>query len=154
MLQVTMRFGERLVLLRRLCLFMLPLLCLALPLRAASPPPAATAADQPAKVRELLGLLGDPQVQEWIKAQQAAHEAKSPAPSGETKSAELLASRLAGIRAHMQALIAIAPQMPAQFQRAADAVLAETQGRGLIPILLAVFIGLGLAVAWLFLWAT
>ena len=123
MLHMTMRFGERLVLLRRLCLVMLPLLCLALPLHAASPPAAATAADQPAKVRELLGLLGDPQVQEWIKAQQAAHEANPPAPAGEAKSAELLASRLAGIRAHMQALIAIAPQMPAQFQRAADAAL-------------------------------
>jgi small-conductance mechanosensitive channel len=152
LLQTSKRRGTRLSLLRWLYL-LLPLLCLATPIQAASPPPA-TAADQPAKVRELLGLLGDPQVQEWIKAQQAAHEAKPAAPTGEAKSADLLAGRLAGIRAHMQALIAIAPQMPAQFQRAADAVLAETQGRGLIPILLAVFIGLGLAVAWLFLWAT
>ena len=74
MLQMSWRRGAGLSLLRRLCL-LLPLLCLATPLQAASPP-AAPVADQPAKIRELLGLLGDPQVQDWIKAQQAAHAAK------------------------------------------------------------------------------
>ncbi len=44
--------------------------------------------------------------------------------------------------------------MPAEFQRARDALMAETHGRGLVVVLLAVFIGLGLGVAWLFLWAT
>ena len=146
----SMKRHGRLVLLKRLAL-LLPLLCLGLPLQAASPPAAAP--DQPAKVRELLGLLGDPQVQEWIKAQ-AAHEAKPAGPTAEAQSEQLLANRLAGIRTHLQALVAMVPEMPGQFQRVADAVRAETQGRGLIPILLAVFIGLGLAVAWLFLWAT
>ena len=130
MLQVTMRFGERLVLLRRLCLVMLPLLCLALPLHAASPPAAATAADQPAKVRELLGLLGDPQVQEWIKAQQADHEAKSPAPSGETKSVELLASRLAGICGAIAISACIWARMPASRLARSSADLASPAGAG------------------------
>ena len=71
MLLVTKRRGAGLSLLRRLCLLLLPLLWLGAPLQAASPPAATAAADQPAKIRELLGLLGDPQVQEWIKAQQA-----------------------------------------------------------------------------------
>src|SRR5262245_49858131 len=78
MLQVTKRRGAGLSLLRRLCLLLLPLLWLGAPLQAASPPAATATADQPAKIRELLGLLGDPQVQEWIKAQQADGEAKPP----------------------------------------------------------------------------
>ena len=61
-----MRFGERLVLLRRLCLLLMPLLCLGAPLHAASPPAAAPAADQPAKVRELLGLLGEAHYRRWF----------------------------------------------------------------------------------------
>ena len=97
-LQTSKRRGAGHSLLRRLCLLLLPLLCLGLPLHAASPPAAAPTPDQPAKIRELLGLLGDPQVQDWIKAQQAAREAKPPAPAGEAKSADLLAGRLAGLR--------------------------------------------------------
>ncbi|HKF59866.1 MAG TPA: mechanosensitive ion channel domain-containing protein [Dongiaceae bacterium] len=87
MLQMSWRRGAGLSLLRRLCL-LLPLLCLATPLQAASPP-AAPVADQPAKIRELLGLLGDPQVQDWIKAQQAAHEAKPPAAAPTAKPADV-----------------------------------------------------------------
>src|SRR5262250_1128687 len=78
MVQVTKRRGAGLSLLRRLCLILLSLFWLGAPLQAASPPAATAAADQPAKIRELLGLLGDPQVQEWIKAQQTTREAKPP----------------------------------------------------------------------------
>src|SRR5262249_46837429 len=134
---------------------LLPLLCVGLPLHAASPPAAAPAAEQPAKIRELLDLLGDPQVQDWIKAQQAA-KAAAPAPAAAAKAEDQLASRLTAIRAHFQALVAMVPQMPAEFARAGDALAAEAQGRGpfAIFLLLVLFIGLGLAVAWLFLRAT
>src|ERR1700759_4136515 len=103
MLQGRKRHGERLRLLQWLCV-LLPLLCLALPVGAASPPAAAPAAEQPAKIHELLDLLGDPRVQEWIKAQQAARAA-APAPTAETKAEDQLASRLTAIRTHLQALV-------------------------------------------------
>src|SRR5712672_2006360 len=117
-------------LLKRLCL-LLPLLCLGLPLHAASPP----AAEQPAKIRELLDLLGDPQVQDWIKAQQAAKAAEpAAAPSTPAKSPDLLASRLTAIRDHFAGLAAIIPQMPAEFQRAGDELVAEAHGRSLFAV--------------------
>jgi hypothetical protein len=84
--QVKRILPRALVYLKRLCL-LLPLLCLGLPLHAASPP----AADQPAKIRELLDLLGDPQIQDWIKAQQAAKTAE-PAADTQAKAPDLLAS--------------------------------------------------------------
>src|SRR5258705_10247991 len=97
-------------LLKRLCL-LLPLLCLGLPLHAASPP----AADQPAKIRQLLDLLGDPQIQDWIKAQQAAKAtAAAAAPAPPAKGPDLLASRFTAIRDHFPALAAAIPQMPAE----------------------------------------
>jgi moderate conductance mechanosensitive channel len=145
----------RLAFLKRLALLLVPLLWLGLPLQAASPPAADPAAGQPAKIRDLLDLLGDPQVQDWIKAQQAAKETAPPT-TGEANPPDLLATRLAAIRGHMQTLAAMVPQMPAQFERAGNAILAEAHGRSPLAVfvLLAVFIGLGLAVAWLFLWAT
>ncbi|HSY85252.1 MAG TPA: hypothetical protein VLA85_01675, partial [Verrucomicrobiae bacterium] len=144
--------------LRRICL-LLPLLFFGSPLLAASPPAAAPAAasptaGEPAKIHELLGLLGDPQVQEWIKAQQAAKAAEPAAAGTQAKGPDLLATRFTAIRDHFGALAAVIPQMPAEFQRARDALVAETHGRGLLVVLLAVFIGLGLGVAWLFLWVT
>ena len=72
----------------------------------------------------------------------------------QAKGPDLLATRFTAIRDHFAALAAVIPQMPAEFQRARDALMAETHGRGLVVVLLAVFIGLGLGVAWLFLWAT
>jgi len=145
-----------LLFLKRLCL-LLPLLCLGLPLQAASPPATPAAAEQPAKIRELLDLLGDPQVQDWIKAQQAAKAAEpAVAPGTPAKGPDLLASRLTAIRDHFAGLAAIIPKMPAEFQRAGDELVAEAHGRSLfaVVVMLAVFIGLGLGVAWLFLWAT
>jgi moderate conductance mechanosensitive channel len=144
--------------LRRCCL-LLPLLLLAAPALAASPPAAAPAAasptaGEPAKIHELLGLLGDPQVQEWIKAQQAAKAAEPAAAGAQAKGPDLLATRFTAIRDHFAALAAVIPQLPAEFQRAGDALVAETHGHGLLVVLLAVFIGLGLGVAWLFLWVT
>src|SRR6476661_5861235 len=99
-----------LLFLKRLCL-LLPLFCLGLPLQAASPPAAPPAAEQPAKIRELLELLGDPQVQDWIKAQQAAKAAEpAAAPGAPAKGPDLLASRLTAIRDHFAGLAAIVPQ--------------------------------------------
>src|SRR6266481_3915167 len=66
--------------LNRLARFVLLLLILGLatPARAAAPSSAAPPEDQPAKVRQLLDLLADPEVQSWIQTQ---HAGKAPAPA-------------------------------------------------------------------------
>ncbi|MGH6928796.1 MAG: hypothetical protein ACREEV_10800, partial [Dongiaceae bacterium] len=53
-------------------------------------------ADVPPKVRELLDLLSDPAVRDWLSQQQAAKTAAAPAPAGpEMTPSGHLASRLA-----------------------------------------------------------
>jgi small-conductance mechanosensitive channel len=127
----------------------------ATPLQAGAP--VASPADQPAKIQELLDLLANPQVQDWIKAQQATEAAAPTEPAatlGNTKG--LLSSHLGAIREHVAALVAIVPQMPAEFARAGDSLAGELQDRGLLGVLalLAVFLGLGLGAEWLFVRAT
>jgi len=125
------------------------------PLHAASPP--APPADQDAKVRELLKLLDDPQVQAWIKTEAAGQvpqaEAK-PDTSGEIE--DRISARFTAIREHLKGLLTVIPELPAQFQRAFRALSRETEGRGQFEILgyLLAFLLLGLAVERLFLWST
>jgi len=130
-----------------------------LPLLAGSSAPAQGSggwlAEQPAKVRELLGLLADPQIQEWLKAQQA-QKAGTPAPSAGSAARDMLSTRLGAIRAHMAALAAILPQLPDQLASVGAKLDQERQGRSplIVPLLLAVFLGLGFVTGILFLRAT
>jgi hypothetical protein len=128
------------------------LLGVAGPLQAAAPTLARS--DQPAKVRELLDLLADRQVQDWITAQEAAKPA-APA-AAEAKVQGLLSARLGAIRGHMAALVTVVPQLPAEFTRAGDNLASELQGRTVFGVLalLTVFLGLGLGAEWLFVRGT
>lgn len=124
---------------------MLALPGMAAPSEAATPP--AAEASEPAKVRELLDLLGDSQVQDWLKAQQAARPVKQAAPEAQ----DLLSNRLGAIRQHIAALIAIVPQLPVELARAGRNLASELQGRTPLGVLalLAAFLGLGTAAEWL-----
>jgi small-conductance mechanosensitive channel len=119
---------------------------------------AATEAETtPAKVRELLTLLTDPKVQQWLEK-----EGKAQAASGSTQeSVEVSIShyfdgQLGAVRTHIMALAAAVPDLPNQFQRGSRLVTADLGegGRTGALLLLAVFVVLGFGVEWLFRRAT
>jgi small-conductance mechanosensitive channel len=121
---------------------------------------SAPAAEPPAKVQELLKLLDDPAVRDWLAQQKAGTAAAQAAPPAESAPAKEMgassyfAGRIAAIREHMTALVAALPTLPDQFATAGRNLSREFQDRGLIKILLliAVFIGLGFGAERLFYW--
>ena len=89
------------------------LLCPCLSLRKRPLP----AAEPPAKVQELLKLLDDPAVREWLAQHQAGTAAAQPTPPAAPAEQEMGASsyfagRIAAIREHMTALVAALPKLP------------------------------------------
>jgi small-conductance mechanosensitive channel len=110
-----------------------------------------------AKVHELLTLLADPKVQEWLEKQ---GEAKTAAGSGqetvETSISHYFDSQLGAVRTHILALAAALPDVPNQFQRGSGLVTAELGdgGRTRALLLLVAFVTLGFGIEWLFRWAT
>jgi small-conductance mechanosensitive channel len=122
--------------------------------RAAAP--ASEEATQP-KIHELLTLLADPKVQEWLKQQ---NEAKSTATSGqdiaEESVSQALDTRIAAIREHIVDLARTVPDLPNQFWRGRARITADLGANGRVKalLLLAVFVGLGTGVEWLFRKAT
>jgi moderate conductance mechanosensitive channel len=128
-----------------------------MPAAAANRSPAESAEATPPQIQQLLTLLGEPKVQAWLKQQ---NEAKSAAASGrvtaEGSPAHFLDSRVGAIREHIVALAHTVPDVPNQFARGAALVNADlgTHGRAKVLLLLAVFVGLGTGVEWLFRKAT
>jgi small-conductance mechanosensitive channel len=96
--------------------------------------------------------LADPKVQAWL----AQHEAKpAAAPSreiAEESVSHALDTRLATIREHIAALARTIPDLPDQFWRGRARVTADLGENGRLKalLLLAVFVGLGCGVEWLF----
>jgi hypothetical protein len=76
-------------------------------------------ADTPPKVRELLDLLADPAVRDWLNQQQATQIIPTPvAASLEIAPSAYLAKRLAAIRQHLHGLAVALATVPADFERA------------------------------------
>ncbi len=120
---------------------------------------AAPAAEPPAKVQELLKLLDDPAVRDWLAQQKAGAAAAEPAPPAAPAEQAMgpssyFAGRVAAIREHMNALVAALPNLPAEIAGAGRRLAAEFQERGLIKILvlIAVFVGLGFGAERLYHW--
>ncbi len=124
---------------------------------------APAAADPPPKVRELLDLMGDPQVRAWLdqrklssggRAQAAARDAGPP--STHTVELDALVGRLGRIRSHVASLVAALPHIGENFRNAGDMLASELQGRELWRMLrlFVLFIGLGYGFEWLFRRAT
>jgi small-conductance mechanosensitive channel len=135
-------------------LALLLLSCVA-PAVAQDAPPAQK--ETPPQVRELLDLLADPAVRDWLTQQRAAQTAAAPVPAGpEVTPSGYLASRLANIRQHLHALVAALPTLPAEFERAGIILSLEFEEQGLFGILLLIvgFVALGFGVEWLFRWLT
>ncbi|MBP2237018.1 small conductance mechanosensitive channel [Sinorhizobium kostiense] len=88
-----------------------------------------TAAAPPAKVQQLIELLDDPEVRQWLTARQAATPAvASPRPG--------LASQLvAKIRGHLDGMRGAMPRVGSEWAGARDRIAVEMQGHGAMPIL-------------------
>lgn len=119
---------------------------------------ADSTAGPPPKVQELLQLLDDPAVREWVAQQKAPNEAQAkPAATGEMMvPSSYVDKRLAEIRQHVGNLVMTVPNMPDEFARARDILMVEFEDRGITQILSLIvgFLALGFLVEWLFRWAT
>ncbi len=115
--------------------------------------PTAPAAETPAQVRELLDLMADPAVRDWLDKQRAAPTAAAPASAGpQTTPSGHLAARLAAVRQHLRALAAALPTLPTEFERAGIILSLEFEEKGVLGVLLLIFsfVALGFGVEWLF----
>ena len=140
-----------------------------LPVAAAetTPAPAEGTAATPVQVQELLKLLADPAVQGWIAKHEAAPPSSEPAATSSGASSDMagmggamglqeqMGNRLSGIRDHLQGVVAAVPGLPADFGRAHAIIMDSLSGSGLgrIVMLVALFVGMGFLVEWIF-WRT
>jgi small-conductance mechanosensitive channel len=120
--------------------------------------PAQTASEEkpPARVQELIGLLGDPEVQKWLSQHRPADPVAEPPPgTEETTASGYLSGRLGAIHGHVTSLATALPHLPDEFRRANDAVERELQGRrGIGTLLVTTFVVVGFGAEWLFRRAT
>ena len=140
-------------------------LCLGFARHSLADDTAPAAGAPPAKVQELLKLLDDPAVRDWLTQHRGAAaqpasppaaasppaEDASPADSSMTASG-YFAMRLAAIRQHLGGLVAAVPTLPHEFERCFIILSLEFQQYGLIGVLvlIAVFVGLGFGVEHLY----
>jgi hypothetical protein len=117
--------------------------------------PSTSEEASPKEIQELMTLLGDPKVRNWIEQQSKAQAAAEQAATEESVS-QVLDGRLAAIREHLAALAGTVPDLPNQFLQGRARVTADLgeNGRTKALLLLAFFVGLGTAVEWLFRKAT
>jgi small-conductance mechanosensitive channel len=110
----------------------------------------------PAEVQALLTLLGDPKVQAWLTTHEAKPAAVPSQDIAEESVSHALDVRLSAIREHIAALVRTIPDLPTQFWRGRARVTADLGENGRVKalLLLAVFVGLGAGVEWLFRRAT
>jgi small-conductance mechanosensitive channel len=115
---------------------------------------AAADPQVPPKVGELIDLLQDPGVRQWLekqKAMPAAAAALAPA-EAESGLTRYAAKRIDAIQKHFGGLAAALPQLPSDFAKAAAQLRSEIGQRGLAKLLflLAAFAALGWGVRWLY----
>jgi small-conductance mechanosensitive channel len=124
------------------------------------PPRSASAEEAPApppQIRELMSLLADPKVRDWLEKSRAAELAAARAPNAETDSmAHFFASRTGMIREHLMALAAALPELPIEFRRGVGMVREDLgeRARGEVLLDLGLFVALGFGVEWLFRYFT
>ncbi len=125
--------------------------------KAGKPAASAKSEATPEKVQQLMTLLADPKVQDWLEQESKAEAAQARKSDGETNSiSEEFDSDVAAVREHIVALGAALPDLPNQFEHAAALVSADLGDRGRVKVLLhlALFVTLGFGVEWLFRKAT
>jgi small-conductance mechanosensitive channel len=125
--------------------------CAALAASHAGAKPSTSEEASPKQIQELTTLLADPRVRNWLE-QQAKAEAASERAATEESVSQALDSRLGAIREHIVALAGTVPDLPNQFWQGRARVTADLGENGRIKalLLLAVLVGLGIGVEWLF----
>ena len=130
---------------------------LALPAAAQTEAPATAEPAPPPAVEELLRLLGQPEVQGWLAERTPDGEALATPPPPvelELEAAEReLAAAVARWHAHRDMVIAALPGLPGELSRGLQRLYDEG-GRGVVLLLVAVFVAAGFAAEWLFVRAT
>lgn len=122
-------------------------------------PPAAADAPPKEKLDQLIQLLSDPAIKQWVEKQaQAAPLTPQPeaaaAASGMQESP--MSAALARVKTHLQRLAAATTRLPQELERARTIMMLEFADRGLVGIalLIAFFIAVGAAAARLTHWLT
>lgn len=102
---------------------------------------------QPSDVQEFLKLLGNADVQEWLRAQQTqmAIPGESRAPISEASFGRALSERLNAIRVHLIDLLRVLPDLGSDIRQAAQRLRNDSGGSALlsIPVMFLVFAGMG-----------
>ena len=135
----------------------LPTGALAATPKAGNPAVFANSEATPQKIQELMTLLADPKVRDWLEKESKAEAAQAPASDAEkTSVSHYFDERIGATREHIVALAAALPGLPNQFEQAAARVSADLGDRGRAKILLhlVVFVALGFGAEWLFRKAT
>jgi small-conductance mechanosensitive channel len=125
--------------------------------KAGKPASSASSEATPEKIQELMTLLADPKVRDWLEQESKTEAARERGSDGEANSiSHEFDSHIAAVREHTIALGAALPDLPNQFKHAAALVSADLGDRGRTKILLhlALFVALGFGVEWLFRKAT
>ena len=125
--------------------------------KAGKPAASAKTEATPEKIQQLMTLLADPKVRDWLEQEskaEAAQERKSG--TEETSVSHYFDERIGATREHIVALAAAIPDLPNQFAQAEARISADLGDRGRIKVLLhlALFVALGFGVEWLFRKAT
>jgi small-conductance mechanosensitive channel len=105
----------------------------------------------PQQVQELMRLLNDPVVRDWIAAQRPTDPSAPPVETGSAPNSMtmnpggFLDRRLGEVRLHLVALIDVAPRLPDEFAAARARLMLELEDRGVwrVLLLIAVFLGSG-----------
>jgi moderate conductance mechanosensitive channel len=121
--------------------------------------PAKTSAETapPSEIQALLNLLSDPKVQAWLREHNNRDAAAPVAAKPAFQSpAAMMSSRVEAVREHVAEMADVIPNMPAEFDHAADVFHAKLGNRRPARILglIAAFVALGFGAEALFWYAT
>jgi small-conductance mechanosensitive channel len=109
----------------------------------------------PEKVDQLINLLADPSVKEWLTKQVQAANAPAadtqPLASSAGMEQSMVSSALDRIKRHVERIAAAWPGLPAKFERTSDIMMVEFADRGItgIALIIAFFVGVGVVLAYL-----
>ena len=122
----------------------------------AAEPPIAAAEQTPPPVRELLRLLGDGDVRNWLEKQRRVEAAERQATdAGAPSISQYFGGRAEAARAQIAALADALPDLPAEFAKAWRLLRADVAQRGTpVALLVVLFGGLGAGMECLFVLAT
>jgi small-conductance mechanosensitive channel len=123
-------------------------------------PPDGSESAMPWQVHELISLLEDPTVHDWIERQRATYQQPQTSSVMPLDARDPVftytASNLMLIRRHLEALGAALPNLPGEFEQAGSVLMRELRNWGLIDVILlfTCFVLLGVGTEWLFRRAT